>query len=263
MAQKYNILPRKLKKEDIALAPKGWIRTLSNYPNYRAKAIKESKPGYYTLLATILMAIAKHNKHLIDPAIELTKNNMPRHIYLSLVGTALCVFGLKEEGLKMLRDAIKSHSTPALLMSLAAETDDLEEKACLAMKVLKEIPKDRDALRHLAYAKYFKGEQEEAESLIEKILLIDPCNIYALKFKGNIYFDKDDYGKALEQYLKIKLKITPISLQLKICSCYHLLGIAGKAKRIAKKIQGRVSEAHDLELDLENAKQLLTEILNN
>lgn len=108
-----------------------------------------------------------------------------------------------------------------------------------------------------------KENKKKQKVLIEKILLIDPCNIYALKYKGNIYFDKEDYGKALEQYLKIKLKVTPISLQLRICYCYHLLGIAGKAKRIAKKIQGRVSEAYDLELGLENAKQLLTEILNN
>lgn len=263
MKQQYTFLPRKIPKEDIALTPMGWVRLLTNYSSYRAKAIKEAKPGYYTLFSTLLVAVAKRDRHLIDHAVELTKENVPKYKSLGLVGSFLCDFGSKDEGLAMLREAVKLHPSPAFLLSLAAETDNHEEKENLAKRVLSENPDDCDALRHLAYAKYFKGEKEEAENLIEKILLMDPCNIYALKYKGNIYFDKDDYGKALEQYLKIKLKVKPISLQLKICSCYHSLGISGKAKRIAKKIQGRVSEAYDLELDLENTKQLLMKILDN
>lgn len=259
MNQIQNLLPRKLSKEEIALAPISWIRILSNYSRYRSKALRETKPSYYTLLATLSVAIVKRERHLADKVINLTRENMPRHIHLSLIGSALCDLGSRDEGMIMLRDAVKLHPSHSYLLTLAAETDDLDEKEQLSKQVLAENPNDVDALRHLAYAKYFKGEHEEAGALIEKILLEDPNNIYALEDKGNMYFDKETYSDALEQYLKIKLKPIPISLQLKICHCYYLLGMIGKAKRIAKKIQAKVSLINEVE----NANKLLAEILSS
>ncbi len=262
MKQKYNFLPYKLTEEEIAIAPMGWTRTMSNYTNRRKKAIKEAKPGYNTLLATILVAIAKRDRDLINAANELVNGNIPRHMYLTLVGSALCDFG-DEEGLKMLREAAELDSSHSMLLILAADTDDLDEKEDLAKRVLNENPKDSDALRHLAYAKYFKGEHQEAERLINEILLNEPDNIYALEDKGNIYFDKEEYDKALGQYSKVKLKPLPISLQFKICHCYYLLGMLKKAKKIAKKIQNKVPLAYDIGMSVEKANALLTEILNS
>jgi len=262
MKQKYDFLPRRLTKEEIALAPVNWIRVLSNYSSHRKKAIKETKPGFNTLLATLMAAITKKDRHLIDVATELTKENVPRDIYLSLVSTVLCDLGLKEESLAMFREAVKLNPSHTMLLSLAADTDDLDEKESLAKKVLDENPKDSDALRHLAYAKYFKGEHEEAKHLIDEILLNDPGNIYAREVKGNVYFDRKEYSKALEQYLKIDLRPMPVSLQFKICHCYYLLGMLRKAKKIAKKIQGKISLAYELEMKIEDANKLLADVLN-
>jgi tetratricopeptide (TPR) repeat protein len=262
MKQKYDFLPRRLTKEEIALAPAAWIRVLSNYSRRRKKAINETKPGFNTLLATLMAAIAKQDKHLIDVAIELTKENVPRYIYLGLASSVLCYFGAKEESLAMLREAVKLNPSHTMLLSLAGDTDDLDEKESLAKKVLDKNPKDGDALAHLAYAKYFKGEHEEANRLIDKVLLNELGNVYALEHKGNVYFDKKEYSKALEQYLKIDWRPKPVSLQLKICHCYYLLGMLRKAKKIAKKIQGKVSLAYDLGMEVEKANKLLTDVLN-
>ena len=113
----------------------------------------------------------------------------------------------------------------------------------------------------MAYAKYFKEEYEKAERLIDKILVDEPDNIYALKYKGNIYFDMENYKEALHQYLKIELKPLPVSLQLRVCHCYHLLGMSNKAKKIAKRTRGKLSLAYDLELGTEAAESLVVEIL--
>ncbi|HBG26653.1 MAG: hypothetical protein A2Y10_18360 [Planctomycetes bacterium GWF2_41_51] len=265
MKQKFNFLPRKLMKEEIALAPSEWIKQLRSYRIRRLKAIwlENESPSYYTLLATILAAIAKKNRHLIDIASRLTKGNMPEYIYLSLLGIALDFFGEKEESLKLIHEAVKLNPSHSNLMSLAAATDNLDEKEELAKKVLNENPKDSDARRHLAYAKYFKGERREAERLIDEILLNEPNNNYALEFKGNIYYDKKEYDKTLEWYLKVRLKPKPISLQFKICHFYYLAGNGRKAKKIAKKIKDKIFLVSDLEMNLDKAKELLTEIVNS
>src|SRR3972149_9237707 len=206
--RRVDFLPRKLTKEEIALATANWVRVLYRYSYYKRRALWEKNPGFYTLLASVIAAIAKKDRHLIDIATELTKENVPRYVYLYLVSSALRCFGEKEEGLKMIRDAVKLNQSPSTLLSLAADIDDLEEKENLAKEVLNENPKDTEALWQLAYAKYFKEESEEAERLIDKILFNDPDNIFAREFKGNIYFDKEDYQKALEQYLRVKIKPT-------------------------------------------------------
>ena len=262
MKQKYNFLPRRLTKEEVALAPMGWRKTISKYPTYRKKAMKEDKPGFNTLAATLLAAIVKNDKHLLDIASEMTNKDIPRHIYLSLVGSTLCDFGSRDDGMSMLREAAKLHPSHSILLSLASETDDLEEKESLSKNILNENPEDSDALRHLAYAKSAQGKHGEAEILIDRILNNEPDNVFALEYKGNIYFfGTKEYSKALEKYLKIDLKPKPISLQFKICRCYHLLDMLSKAKKIAKKIQGKLSLTYDL--DIESANQLLTEILNS
>jgi tetratricopeptide (TPR) repeat protein len=265
MKQKYDFLPRKLTKEEIALAPGNWVRVLSHYPYRRRKALLEAKPGYHTLLAAVMAAIAQRDRHLIDIATELTKENVPKHIYLSLVSSALRCFGEKKEALEMVREAAKLNTSDSTLMDLATDTNDLDEKESLAQKVLCENPKDSEALRQLAYAKYFKGEREEAERLIDEILLNEPDNIYACEFKGNIHFDRREYQKALEQYLKVKRKMkpVPVSLQFKICHCYYLVGEISKAKSIAKNIEDKIACVCDLELELDHAQKLLNEILDS
>jgi len=263
MKQNYNFLPRWLTKQEIALAPTSWIRVLSKYTTRRRKALWETKPGYNTLLASIMAAIAKKDRHLIDLAAELTKDNMPKYIYLSLISSALTCFGERDEGLAMLREAANLEPTDGPVLSLAAETDDLVEKENLAKRVLDKNPHNLEALRHLAYAKYFKGETKEARRIIDEILLKEPDNYLAREYKANIHFDNEEYNNALEQYLKIKLKPIPISLQLKICHCYYLLGRIKKAKRIARKIQGQVSLAYELEMKIEDANKLLAEILSS
>jgi len=265
MNQKFDFLPHKLTKDEIALAPSNWIKPLRSYRIKRLRAIwlEDERPSYYTLLTAVMAAIAKKDRHLIDIASQLTKGNMPEYIYQSLVGIALCDMGFKEEGLAMEREAVRLKPSHSNLLSLAADTDDLDEKEELAKKVLNENSKDSDALQHLAYAKYFKGKRQEAERLFDEILKNEPNNIGALEFKGNICLDRKGYDKALEWYLKVKLKPKPISLQFKICRCYYLIGKIRKAKKIAKKIQDKISLVYDLEMSIDKADELLTGILNS
>jgi len=265
MKQKIDFLPRRLTKEEIALVPSNWVRVLSHYRYRRRRALWENKPGYNTLLAAAMAAIAKKDRSLIDTAKKLTKDNIPRHIYLSLISSTLRCFDEKEESLKMIREAVELDPSHSTLLLLAADTDDLDEKETLAKRVLAENPNDSDALRHLAYAKYFKSEPEEAERLVDRILLNEPDNIYALELKGNIYLDKKEYPKALQQYLQVKkrVKLIPVSLQFKICHCYYLVGNFHKAKKIAKSIKDKIALAYDIECSIERASELLTEILNS
>jgi tetratricopeptide (TPR) repeat protein len=263
MKQEYDFLPRRLTKEEIALAPTNWVRVLSHYSYYRRRALWGEKPGYYALLAGVMAGIAKKDRHLIDVASALTKDNLPRYVHLSLVGSALGCLGAKKEGLRMAREAVKLDQSPSTLLALAADTDDLDETESLAQRVLSQNPDDCDALRHLAYAKYIKGEREEAECLIDKVLSTDPNNIYALENKASSCFNRGEYLKALDYLLKISLKPPPVSLQLKVCHCYYLLGKARKAKRIAKQMQDKISRAYDLGIEIEDAHKLLTEILNS
>lgn len=261
--RKSNLLPRRLAKEEVLTAPMSWTRILSTYGIRRKKAMGEATAGYNTLCAMVIVAIAKSDRKWVDAAIDRTKENVPKHVYLSLGGSALCDLGFRDEGLAMLRDALKLHSSHSLMLSLAAVTDDLAEKESLAKQVLNENPEDSDALRHLAYAKYYRGEREKAEGLIDKILHNDADNLYALEYKGNICFDNGEYAEALAQYLKITLKPTPISIQFKICNCYHLLGMTGKAKKIAKSIHKRISATCGIDRDIESATQLLVEVLSS
>lgn len=263
MMHNSKLLPNRLTKEEVAAATMSWTRILSTYSSRRKKALKEPIPGYNTLWAMLMAAIAKHDRSAIEMAAELTKENMPQHIYLSLLGCAWCELGNREKGLAMLREAAEIHSSPSLLLSVAAETDDLEEKQNLASRVLADNPQDVDALRHLAYAKYHQGDREEAERLIDKILLTEANNILALEHKGNIYFDAGEYGTALEQYRKIALKPMPVALRFKICHCYYLLGQFGKARRTARSIQDTVALANNLDVNVQSVNELLTKILNS
>ncbi|MBN2269443.1 MAG: hypothetical protein JXN61_02455 [Sedimentisphaerales bacterium] len=263
MKEKYGFLPRRLSRQEVALAPSNWVRVLSHYSYRRRRALWEKKPGYHTLLAGAIAAIAKKNRGLIDIAAELTTDNVPRYVHLTLVSSVLRCLGEKDEGLRMIRKAAELDRSPATLLSLAADTDDLDERESLAREVLNSNPKDSEALRQLAYSRYFKGDREGAERLIDEVLLQEPANIHALEFKGNVYFDKEEYAKALEQYLQIKIRPVPVSLQFKICRCYYLLGMVRKARRIAKKIKDKITCAYDIEGGIEPAKELLAKILSS
>ncbi|MFA5422561.1 MAG: tetratricopeptide repeat protein [Phycisphaerae bacterium] len=253
-------IPRKFKKEEIVFVPISWRETIDKYPSYRKKAIKENEPGFYTLIVILSTAIVRRNTELVYESIKLTKKNVPEHIYLSLAGSALCDLGFKDEGLTMLRKSIEHEKSSTLLLGLAAETDNPEEAQNLSEMVLRNNPQDCDALRHLAFAKYSKGEKDEAEEILDKVLKIEPTNKFALENKGNSCFNRKEYDKALETYLKIDLNPTPVSLQYKICCCYYKLGCLKKAKKIAKKIKDKVSLSYDFDDDTENARNLLQEI---
>ena len=259
---KNHYLPRRFKKEEIVLAPIDWAGLLSNYSWFRRKALKETKPGYYSLIAIVLTGIVKQDKHLIDIAVELTKETVSKKDYLPVVGSALSTLGLEDEGIAMLREAVKLDPAHSTLLLLAAEVKDLEQKEELSKKVLSENPQDIDAIRHLAYAKYFKGELEEAGRLIDRILEADADNVFALEFKGNISFDKKDYKDALKQYHRIQLKPMPILLQVRICYCFHSLGMNRKAKKMAKKLKSKVASLHESRQEVKIINKYLSDIMN-
>jgi len=265
LKQEYDLLPHRFNKADVASLPIGWSRAASDYQYFRERAIGEYKPGFYTLVAMLLAALVKHDKHLVAVAVELTKENVPTHPYLSLAGSALCNLGSEDEGLAMLRAAVESDPSDSHVTLLAASTPDIEEQESLSNRVLSKNPDDCDALRHLAHAKCSKGEIEEGERILNRIMELDPNNVYALECKGNICFDKKQYRNALKLYRMMKMKPVPVSLQFKICRCYYSLGIMNKAKRIARKIEGKIASAYDMEIEggIEGARDLLTEILSS
>jgi len=265
LKQEYDLLPQKFNRADIASLPIGWVRAASDYRYLRQRAMGEYKPGFYTFVAMLLAALVKHDKHLVDVAVELTKDNVPTHEYLSLAGTALCDLGFQDEGLAMLRAAVESDASTSSVATLAAYTHDIEEKEDLSTKVLSEDPDDSDALRGFAYAKRCKGELEETERIQNRIMEVEPNNVFALELKGDVCFYRGEYRKALVLYRKIKVKPVPVSLQFKICRCYYSLGIMNKARRIARKIEDRIASAYDVEIEggIEGARDLLAEILSS
>lgn len=265
LKQEYDLLPQKFNKADIASLPIGWVRAASDYRYLRERAMGEYKPGFYAFVAMLLAALVKHDKHLVDVAVELTKDNVPTHEYLSLAGAALCDLGFQDEGLAMLRAAVESDASTSSVATLAAYTHDIEEKEDLSTKVLSEDPDDSDALRHLAYAKCCKGELEEAERIQNRIMEVEPNNVFALELKGDVCFHRREYRKALALYRKIKVKPVPVSLQFKICRCYYSLGMMNKARRIARKIEDKIASAYDIEIEggIEGARDLLAEILKS
>lgn len=263
LKHKHIFLPRRISRTEKSLLPSNWTRIIANYSQYRKKAIKEAVPGDYTFLAGLLVAMVKRDRQLVNTVVSLVKDNVPEHFSLSLAGGALCDLDFKEEGLAMLRKAVEIKPKHSYILSLASETNDLDEKMSLAEKVLSDNPSDCDALRHLAFAKYFKGEIEEAERITDDILMNDPTNVYALEAKGNMCFIQEKYKDALDEILKIKLKPLPVSLSLKIFHCHYLLGSTRKAKKIAKKLRGKVNLACDIDPMNRPAIELIAKVLES
>ena len=265
LKQEYDLLPEKLKKEQIASLPLTRIRPASDYQLFRNSAIGEPKPGFYTLVAMLLVALVKHDKHLADLAGELTRDNVPEDEYLYLIGSSLCYLGFQEEGYAMLRKVVELDPSASSVAMLACYAQDIEEKRSLANKVLTKDPDNSSALLTLADAKYHGNETEEAEHILNKILEIDSDAFYALEMKGNICFDRGEYREAFAFYRTIKVRPLPVSLQFQICRCYYCLGMTKKAKRIARKIENHIKSAYEIDIEggIEAAQALLNEILSS
>ncbi len=238
-------LPNVIDINDVSLAPIGWVNLLLQYPQFREKADHETKPGYFTLLAFLLVAIARHDKKLVDFAIQSTKKNVPKNQFLSLVGTVLCDIGSKHDGLKMLRDAVNVYPSPSVLAVLAANSSDLNEKENLSKQILKIAPQNCDAIREMAYVKHMKGDTEEAERMLDGLLLREPDNKYVLMVRGNIFYDRRNYLSALEQYQKINIQPVPVLIQMRICCCHYFLGNTSKAVEIARVIKDDISRVYE------------------
>jgi len=265
LKQEYDLLPEKLNKDQIASLPLSRIRPASDYQLFRNSAIGEPKPGFYTLVAMLLAALVKQDKHLADLAGELTRDNVPEDEYFYLIGSSLCYLGFQEEGYAMLRKVVELDPSASSVAMLACYAQDIDEKERLANEVLSEDPDNSSALLTLASAKYHGNETEEAEQILNKILEIDSDASYALEMKGVICFDREEYREALAFYRNIKARPLPVSLQFKICRCYYSLGMMNKAKRIARKIEDKIASAYDIEIEggIESARDLLAEILRS
>ena len=256
-----DILPKIIKKEDIALAPANWSNALSRYSQYRRKALTEATPGYNTFMAMLLFALVKCDKNLIEKAIGIVGENIPRYVILSLAGCVYCDLGVPDQGLPMQREAASLNPLPSLLLSLAADTDNLDEAEELIQRVLKEDTQNSDALRQLAFVKHARGDTEEALQILNNILLKEPNNKLVLEHKGNMLLDIKEYSKALAVYKKIKIKPKPISLEYRICLCYYRIGKYFKAKSIAKRIKNKVALDLELKPQIDNVNQMLDEIM--
>lgn len=265
LKQEYDLLPQKFNRADIASLPIGWMRAASDYQLFRNRAIGEPKPGFYTLIAMLLAALVKHDRHLVDVATKLTRENVTEDEYLFLAGAVLCNLGFQDEGLAMLREDVELDPSASSISTLASYTQDIEERERLADKVLSEDPDNCSALGNLADAKYHRHEIDEADRILNKILEIDHDAFYALEFKGDICFDREEYREALAFYRKIKARPLPVSLQFKICRCHYCLGMIKKAKRIARRIEDKIASAYDIEIEggIEGARDLLAEILSS
>ncbi|MGH7859945.1 MAG: tetratricopeptide repeat protein, partial [Candidatus Binatia bacterium] len=82
---------------------------------------------------------------------------------------------------------------------------DLERKAS-------ESPRDVETWKNLAQVQYRAGQVDrqylaKAEASFRRVLEIDPKNTDALRGIGNVHFDREEHGKAVEsysEYLKLK-----------------------------------------------------------
>jgi hemimethylated DNA binding protein len=123
---------------------------------------------------------------------------------LKLVDTMEDAVALQE----MIKDIRKAHSRLDLRWMMEQGLSELAKgKPDRATSVFQEVIKEEplaytEAYNKLATSLYMQGRLDESLATTLKVLELDPTHFQALNGLGLIYFDQDDYAKAIECFRK-------------------------------------------------------------
>ena len=100
-----------------------------------------------------------------------------------------------------IQDALNEDNAVTSLMSRGLMVLSLQEKSIASMKKAIELnPQNAPALNYLGYTWAEMGIQlDEAETLIQRALKIEPNDGFYIDSLGWVYYQKGDYVKAVEQ----------------------------------------------------------------
>jgi tetratricopeptide (TPR) repeat protein len=142
---------------------------------------------------------------VLDPALERAWFNL---------GKALALLGRGKEADAAFEKCFE-RSPEKRLMALAAEhhrEGRTEEAERLYRRVLRDNPRNVDALRLLAQVAAKAGRADDAEALLERAIEIAPDFIQALVDLGQLRKDQDRYGEALSCFDRV-LALEPAHVQ--------------------------------------------------
>jgi tetratricopeptide (TPR) repeat protein len=142
---------------------------------------------------------------VLDPALERAWFNL---------GKALALLGRGKEADAAFEKCFE-RSPEKRLMALAAEHHKegrTEEAERLYRRVLRDNPRNVDALRLLAQVAAKAGRADDAEALLERAIEIAPDFIQALVDLGQLRKDQDRYGEALSCFDRV-LALEPTHVQ--------------------------------------------------
>ncbi len=263
MNQLIKMLPEKLKEEDLLKIPEDWFGIAkSSYRRYVIKAKKEQLPSYNTLMACAIWSLVIRNREFLDKCYNMTKINIPEDISFSISGMALSALGYKEEAMSRIYRAMQLNPCEIYNMALLSEIENLDEKIEFAQKVIDENPQNEDAYRHMAYAYLKKGNSNKALELIKQTLEINKNNCFAREFYGDLFLNKKEYRKALNQYRKAyKGHFMSTALQFRIAQCLYGLGKIRQAKKLINKIKPYLKYSKEFQGNTESIEKLAQKIL--
>jgi serine/threonine protein kinase len=108
---------------------------------------------------------------------------------------------------------VKAVFTPSYgQLATAYRAKGLNEKAKEVLEFyLKNISDDASIHQELAHDYLHKGKYDLAQTEIDKAFTLDPTHVFNFYFRGLIYYYKDDFAKAEEEYLKLLEQVEPRS----------------------------------------------------
>jgi hemimethylated DNA binding protein len=134
-----------------------------------------------------------------------------------------------QETIKEIRNAHRRRDLRWQLDQAVGEMMGGKSEAALATfrTLVEEDPEYAEAWNKMSTSKYLSGNLDESQEAAEKVLEIDPLHFQALNGLGLIYFQKEDYPRAIESFRK-SISIDPWSaVPSKLSVCIDLLEHTG------------------------------------
>lgn len=178
------------------------------------KSIIDANPSFYRAYYYYGLLLAENNKY--DKAIEILKR-IPENddMYQSAIEEIAIIYSQQKnnkEAENVLLPIVEKYPAVEhynLFASFFAEDKDYKSAIEILNKALNKFTDSQSLLYHLGIVYDQAGEQENAMSVMEQILKINPDNADALNYIGYTYADKGIKLDKAEKFIKKALQIKP------------------------------------------------------
>jgi tetratricopeptide (TPR) repeat protein len=195
-----------------------------------------------------------------DEAIEHAEENLPTSDRTAdewaQIGRAYEEKGLEPKALATYMVSMRSnpdHYASVLGAARVSNTLEKYERAMDLAKQAMDIKFSGEASWQYAKACIELDKPEQAKSALEKVIETDPENIVANRELGNIYYEDEEYDKALPLLQKAYDNSKDNHTALKLGRCYRLTGQAQEAIEYFKKAAQESDIVHEAQLELARA----------